>query len=254
MQRQAKLPAAENDNFDSQVDQNTRKSNPIIRQNLLPMCTYNEAIKELGLSEETCAELGIGYLSYGRSSLRGRVIMQLRDARQKDQNTKLQQIILSHIGLPNEDHDKYWIYPGFTAGLDLLGQERLRLDKATRQQVFERKTIILIDDPLGLAKAYQYGVRNMISTLGTAPSEEQVVQAVRLAHKNKVQSVKLLLQRGKKNACYDFTRDGVHFTTFDWEQSFKLKNSNRVSIPKNISIVSHFSEDQLLWLQKMALI
>ena len=254
MQRQAKLTAAENDNFECQADHNTSNQNPVIRQDLLPMCTYNEAVKELGLTPTTCEELGIGFLNYGRSPLRGRIIMQVRDARLKKDNTERRQVVLSHIGLQDQSNDTIWFYPSFNTKRELLGQERLRLDETTRNQVSKHNSIILTDDPLGLAKAYQYGVRNMISTLSTAPSEEQVVQAVSLAHENKVHSVKFLLKRAKKNACYDFTRDGVHFTIFDWEQSFKLKNSNRVSIPKNISILSHFSEDQLLWLQKMALI
>ena len=75
MQRQTKLAAAENDNFEAEADYNAVKPNPIIRQDLLPMCCYNEEVAALGLSKETCAELGIGYLSYGRSALRGRVIM-----------------------------------------------------------------------------------------------------------------------------------------------------------------------------------
>jgi len=254
MQKQALLVAADNDNFDNKTPEKSPKPNPVIRQNLLPMCCYNEEVAALGLSKETCAELGIGYLSYGRSALRGRVIMQLRDARQKNEEVDYKQVVLSHIGLPNEEHETHWIYPGFNAELDLLGQERFRLDKTTQQQIFESKTIILTDDPLGSAKAYQCGIQNIVSTLGASPSKTQVARLIRMASEFKIDRIILMFHRGNSTEAKKLAKLETLFETFKWEQSFKSKTKERFGIPVNITSLSELSEKQILWLRKKALL
>jgi len=254
MQRQAKLTVAENDNFEAQTDQHISKPNPVIRQNLLPMCCYNEEVEALGLTQKTCEELGIGFLNYGRSPLRERVIMQIRDARLNKGSTTRKQVVLSHIGLPDQSNDALWVYPGYNTGRDLLGQDRLWLDESTKRQAKEYNTIIITDDPLGLAKTYQYGVRNVVSTLGAVPSNEQIAQAVKLARENEVSSVKFLLRRDACETSDDFIRQGVSFTYFNWVEQFKGKKADIVTIPSAIRSLSDFSETQLLWLQKMALL
>jgi len=254
MQKLAKITIAENDNFEYQTEIKASKPNPIIRQNLLPMCCYNEAVEELGLTQATCEKLGIGFLKYGRSPLRGRVIMQLRDARLNKAYTKRQQAVLSHIGLPDQSNEGHWVYPGFNQRKDLFGQERLWLDEHTRNQASEQNSIILTDDPLGLAKAYQYGIKNIISTLAKTPSEEQLLQASHLAKENKVTSIKLILLRRMNTAKSDFKIDDIQFTQFDWGVRFNANNTEAIGIPNNITSLSHFSKKQLLWLQKIALL
>jgi len=180
--------------------------------------------------------------------------MQVRDARfSKDSSTR-RQAVLSHIGLPDQSNDTLWVYPGYNTDRDFLGQDRLWLDEANRRQAKEYNSIIITDDPLGLAKAYQAGVGNVISTLGAAPSGDQISQAVMLAQENEVSSIKLLLQRDCLEASYDFTQDGVHFTSFNWEQKFKGNKTEVVNIPRSIKSLSDFSEIQIIWLQKMTLL
>jgi len=254
MQRQAYLATADNDNFNCKAPEKALKPNPAIRQDLLPMCCYNEKVAALGLSKENCAELGIGYLSYGRSALRGRVIMQLRDARQKNEEGDYKQAVLSHIGLPSEEHTTHWIYPGFNIELDLLGQERLRLDMATQRQVSERRTIIVTDDPLGLARSYQCGIKNIVSTLGTSPSKTQIASLIRMASEFKVNRVILMLNRDNTAEAEEIGKRLIKFENFKWEQSFQSKSKARFGIPATITCLSGFSDKQLLWLHKKALL
>lgn len=254
MQKQALLATADNDNFDDKSPEKTPKPNPAIRQDLLPMCCYNKALEGLGLSKETCADLGIGYLNYGRSALRGRIIMQLRDARQKDKKGNHQQVVLSHIGIPSEEHDTHWTYPGFNSELDLLGQDRLKLDKTTQQQVLERQRIILTDDPLGVAKAYQCGIKNIVSTIGKPPSKAQIGHLIQMANELRVTRIILILNRCNNAEAEDLAKLETNFDIFEWERSFQAKPKDHFGIPKTITRLSEFSEKQLLWLHKKALL
>ena len=73
--------------------------NPVIRQDLRDLLAYHDDLAACGVSEQTCAALGIGYLAQGRSPLRNHVVFQIADARmtRKSEGERVR-VILSHIG------------------------------------------------------------------------------------------------------------------------------------------------------------
>lgn len=120
------------------------------------MCDTHPRLVERGISEETCAALGIGYLAHGRSPLKGRIVFQVADAREthKSDGQKVR-VILSHVGrATTEDADaKYLFYPGFHKSAELYGQEIPWLHEDAFEQIQETGFIVLPEGPFDVAKA-----------------------------------------------------------------------------------------------------
>ena len=166
--------------------------NAPIRQDLVPLCVYHEAIEARGISEATAQELGIGYLAQGRSPLRGRIVFQVRDVRppkkkaakskgpkSQAQGQDLDPVILSHLGraVKDDQEPKYLFYEGFHKSQEILGQDRLWLHPQAIEQIKATGTLVLTEGPFDWANATEAGLHNVGATMGAVLSEAQAQKA-----------------------------------------------------------------------------
>ena len=237
--------------------------NAAIRQDLRPLCTWHEALEERGLSEETCATLGIGYLAQGRSPLKGRIVFQVADARvtKKSEGDKVR-VILSHLGraISNEQSPKYLFYEGFHKSAELYGQDRLWLDREAAEQIGQTSAILLTEGPMDLAKAHEAGLRNVVASFGSALSEAQAVTLRQLAGFHCVEDVIVAYDRdeagcrGAAKAAALLEAQGLRPRVFDWDAPVGQTSAGPAHIPDTITDLAEFSTEQLAWLRTRRLL
>jgi len=232
--------------------------NAPIRQNLLPLCTYHETIAARGISETTAQELGIGYLTQGRSPLRNRIIFQVRDARTSQKNPdKLEPVILSHLGRAVEDDQepKYLFYEGFHKSAEILGKDRLWLDPRAAEQIKTTGCLVLTEGPFDWAKAVEAGLHNVGAIMGASLSETQACKVKGLADFHDICVVRLVFDRdpagqeGAAKAKALLNQLDLDVDIFNWDRIMGRIDGKPARIPENIRDLADFSPEQLTWLR-----
>lgn len=250
---QAVEQPASNQNFDGLTVRNDA-----IRQDLIPLCTDHEMIRERGISEETCELLGIGYLPQGRSPLKGRIIFQIADARvTKSSDGEKTRVILSHIGRAvNDKQDpKYLFYEGFHKSAELYGQELIWLHADAGKQIRETGTILLTEGLFDVAKAVEAGLRNVVGSFGASLSKMQALKLKEMADRFGIRRVVIAYDRDEAGAigsskAQALLQDlGLEADPFDWSAPLGRNKSGLVTIPEPITDLCEFNCDQISWLR-----
>lgn len=237
--------------------------NAPIRQDLIAMCGTHPRLEERGISEETCAALGIGYLAQGRSPLKGRIVFQVADAREtsKSDGQKIR-VILSHLGraITHDADAKYLFYPGFRKSDELYAQEIPWLHEDAFEQIQETGFIVLTEGPFDVAKAYEAGLRNVVGSFGAALSETQAHKLAELARHHNVQEIRLVFDRDKAGragalrATKLLSDIGLNACNFDWNTSVAKTARGSVHIPPEIMDLADLSTQQIAWLRQKNLL
>ena len=231
-------------------------SNPVIRQDLIPLTSHHEVLDDRGISEETCELLGIGYLAQGRSMMRDRVVFQIADAR-AGKSGELERVILSHIGraVREDQEPKYLFYEGFHKSVELYGQEIIKLHEDAKEQIESCGYILVTEGPFDVVKAFEAGLRNVVASLGSSLSEHQASKLKALAEEFGVDQIILAYDRdeagqlGKEKALGLLQSIGLKASAFDWEQPLGQSKQGPVTIPSDIKDLSDLSVEQIIWLR-----
>jgi DNA primase len=237
--------------------------NAPIRQDLIAMCDTHPRLEERGISQETCAALGIGFLAQGRSPLKGRIVFQVADVRvtSKSDGQKVR-VILSHLGraISDDAEAKYLFYPGFHKSAELYGQEILWLHEDASEQISNTGHIVLTEGPFDVAKAYEAGLRNVVGSFGAALSDRQIATLKALSKANGTTNICILYDRddagrtGATKAAEKLHQAGLTPSIFDWEAPLGRNGGREVHIPATIRDLAEFSTTQLAWLRAKTLI
>ncbi|MGB0439252.1 MAG: toprim domain-containing protein [Paracoccaceae bacterium] len=240
--------------------------NAPIRQDLLKLCTYHPAIAARGISEATCAKLGIGFLPQGRSPLKGRIVFQVADARDSAKDDAPQRVILSHLGraLEGGTDPKYLFYQGFHKSAELYGQEQLILDDEAAAQIRDTGCIVLTEGPFDVAKAVEAGLRNVVGAFGAALSDHQVAALHAIAAAQGASVVRIVFDRddaGRQGAAKAAaklrqaqSRTGLTPQVFDWDAPIGRTARGEVKIPSTTGDLADFSVKQLTWLRQRGIL
>jgi len=237
--------------------------NTPIRQTLLPLCVYHDAIADRGVTEETCALLGIGYLAQGRSPLRGRVVFQVRDARVTTRSDgERVPVILSHLGRSVEasQKPKYLFYEGFLKSAELFGQDLLLLDEDAAADIRRHSSILLTEGPFDAAKAVEAGLRNVVASFGASLSATQAQKLAVLARHHSVKEITIAYDRdepgreGAVKAAERLTAFGLQPNIFDWTAEVGRTTDGPAHIPEHISDLADCTTEQLAWLRQHGLL
>ena len=236
--------------------QKSAPSNPVIRQDLIPLTSHHEILDDRGISVETCELLGIGYLAQGRSMLRERIIFQIADARSNSDGEE-ERVILSHIGraVKEEQEPKYLFYEGFHKSVELYGQEIIKLHEDAREQAKELGYLLVTEGPFDVAKAFEAGLRNVVGTLGSSLSEHQADKLKSMADDLAIDQILLAYDRddagrlGAEKAVELLESKGLKVRSFDWEAPLGRTKEGPVSIPTQINDLSDLSVEQIQWLR-----
>lgn len=238
-------------------------ANAPIRQDLIAMCDYHPRLEERGISEETCAALGIGFLAQGRSPLKGRIVFQVADARVTSKSDgQRDRVILSHVGraVADDTDAKYLFYPGFHKSAELYGQEILWLHEDAQEQISKTGHIVLTEGPFDVAKAYEAGLRNVVGSFGAALSDRQIATLKALSGANGTTNIRILYDRddagrkGAVKAAERLSHAGLTPMILDWEAPLGRSDGRAVHIPTTIRDLAEFSTKQLAWLRAKGLI
>ena len=233
--------------------------NDPIRQDLLKLCEYHPAIEARGISEETCALLGIGYLPQGRSPLKGRIVFQVADARvMKKSSGEHERVILSHLGraISDETDPKYLFYQGFHKSSELHAQEILLLHEDAAEQVRSTGTILLTEGPFDVAKALEAGFRNVVGSFGAALSKAQASKLAAMARELGADRIRIAYDRdeagreGAAKAVGKLTELELKVEIFDWSAAIARGPQGDVFIPTEVQDLADFSIKQLQWLRQ----
>jgi DNA primase len=232
--------------------------NDPIRQDLLKLCEYHPAIETRGISEETCALLGIGYLPQGRSPLKGRIVFQVADARVTNKSEgERTRVILSHVGraISDEADPKYLFYQGFHKSAELHAQEILSLHEDAAEQVRSTGTILLTEGPFDVAKAVEAGFRNVVGSFGAALSKAQASKLTAMARELGADRIRIAYdrdeagQQGAAKAADKLMALGLVVEVFDWNATMARGPKGDVFIPDEVQDLADFSTKQLQWLR-----
>ena len=240
----------------------TQEPNPPIRQTLLPLLsqqgTHQEFISR-GISKETCEELGCGLLDKGRSSLKGRIVFQVRGVEEK--YGELKPVILSHIGRATtkeqaDDNGKWRFYKGFRKSLELYNIDKLLLNEIARQQVVTTGHVLIVEGPFDVAKCWEAGIFNIAATFGADFSGSQMERLHCIQEHLKPQGYKIWFDRdeagtsAQNGALTKLAENGFSAEGFDWEQVFRnTKTDQTIVIPEHIKDPCDMSVRQLRWLR-----
>ncbi len=237
----------------------TEPANAPIRQDLLKMCEYHPAIEARGVSEETCDLLGIGYLPQGRSTLKGRIVFQVADARvtakSDGQRTR---VILSHLGraVGDDAEPKYLFYQGFRKSDELYGQEMPWLHEDAVEQARATGAILLTEGPFDVAKAVEAGFCNVVGSFGAALSKAQAAKLVDLSRFLGTETIRIAFDRDKAGqdgairAAERLQAQGLKTEIFDWNAPMARGASGDVFIPDEVQDLADLSTKQLKWLRQ----
>jgi hypothetical protein len=213
-----------------------------IRQDLLPLLDsgHPELVRR-GLSPETCAYLGCGYLpAGGRSPLCGRIVFQVRGVREG------KPVILTHIGRAlseaQEEADGKWHhYKGFVKTQELYNSDHLLLDPQAVRQAQASGRILLVEGCFDAAKLIEAGILSAGATFGPHLDPEQLPRLKEIAAATGVGHFRVFYDRDKAgragqdkaialiNSVDNLTADG-----FDWEVTFPSPARGAVRIPDTL--------------------
>jgi len=232
--------------------------NEPIRQDLLKLCGFHEAIAARGVSEATCELLGIGYLPQGRSSLKGRIVFQVADARLKGKSsTARARVILSHLGRSIDGAEpKYLFYPGFHKSAELYGQELIWLHEDAATQIRATGSIVLTEGPFDVAKAVEAGLRNVVGSFGASLSEIQARKLKSMAETFGATDIRVVYDRdtagreGAAKAAAQIAALGLNARVFDWDAPVTRARSGDVFIPATVQDLADMSSKQIQWLRE----
>lgn len=236
--------------------------NAPIRQDLLNMCAYHDAIAARGISEETCDLLGIGFLPQGRSPLKGRIVFQVADARVTSKSDgSCERVILSHLGRSIDDAEpKYLFYQGFHKSDELYAQEIIWLHEDAADQIQETGALVLSEGPFDVAKAVEAGLRNVVGSFGASLSDAQAASLKAMADAQGAQKVRIVFdrdeagQRGAEKAEHALRHVGLNAEIFDWEAPVGRSHQGDVHLPETVQDLADFSTEQLQWLRQRRLL
>ncbi len=247
----------------TQPSQHDLPKNSPIRQDLITLCTGHELLDSRGISEETCEALGIGFLSQGRSPLKGRIIFQVADARKtKKSSDQLTRVILSHIGraVKEGQEPKYLFYEGFHKSSELYGQEILFLHEDAADQISCSGHILLSEGPFDVAKAYEAGLRNVVAGFGVSLSEAQAWKLKTIADHHGVTGITIIFDRdktgiaGAEKAADLLKEVGLNPNIFDWNAPVARTRQGIKHIPETINDLADFSVEQIVWLRSQQML
>ena len=219
-----------------------------------------------GISASTCRYLGCGFLpqraqAKTASPLNGRIVFQIRDARETD--GALKPVILSHTGRAltreQEDRDgKYWSYP-FRKGLEIYNQDKLVLDESAYLQA-KKFGLILVEGFFDVAKLVEADCRNVGALMGSTITAEQVERLVWMESRVQFAHILLFLDRdragrdGVRQAQERLRQHNLAVTVFDWDRKVSLKGQPAELIPESIQDPADLSQEQLRALRKQGII
>ena len=233
-----------------------KPKNEAIRQDLMPLCQYHEAIAARGVSEETATMLGIGYLPQGRSQLKGRIVFQIADARSGPDDA-LDRVILSHIGRAVADAEpKYLFYEGFHKSAELYAQELIWLHDEAAEQAQACGHILLTEGPFDVAVAVEAGLRNVVASFGSSVSKAQAGKLKAMGDHLGVEAVLIAFDRdaagkaGATKAKKAIGQVGLKAKIFDWTAAIATSSGHAVYLPPSIQDVADFKPEQIDWLRR----
>ncbi len=163
----------------SQPSQSETYENKPIRQDLIKLCTGHEILEQRGVSTDTCEQLGIGFLSQGRSPLKNRIVFQVADARVSSKSPETpSRVIISHIGRALDDgqEPKYLFYEGFHKSAELYAQEILWLHQEAENQAKSCGFLTLTEGTFDVARAFDAGLRNVVASFGASLTRVQAIK------------------------------------------------------------------------------
>jgi hypothetical protein len=245
------------------------RENRPIRQSLVPALDMGyEEFARRGISRETCAYLGCGYLpENSKSPLRGRIVFQVRSVREEAEG-EFKPVILTHIGRAvtreeEENWGKWRAYEGFQKSLELYNIDQLLLDEEALRQAKETGRVLVVEGCFDVAKLVEADIRNVVATFGSRLLAEQLPRLDLIAEKTGVQGFLLVYDRdragneGMEKALelIRTEREGLYDAeAFDWERSFPSPARGAVKIPGDITDACEFSVEQLKWLRSKTLL
>lgn len=251
--------AMRNAGAESDPDPDVPKSNPPIRQDLLPMLQPEHPyLSERGISAATAEKLRCGYLPEGKSQLAGRVVFQIRGCEVKGK--EISTPILTHIGRAvteeqTEARGKWSFYKGFHKSIELFHLDRLLGDREVKEKVKEAGRIILVEGCTDVAKLVEAGIEHCVASFGADVSEAQCHKLRLITDMLGVSEITLMFdrdaagQRATRTATERLSEAGWHVTAFDWSETFQRGDGQYVAIPSGIFDPCDFSVSQLQWLQ-----
>lgn len=155
------------------------KSNPKIDMDLRPFYgkKLHQAFVQRGIFEHACKYVGCGYLptrnTEKQAFLANRLVFQIRAVREG------QRVIVGHIGRATTKEDaekggKWKTYRGFHKTAELYNADNVLLDDAAREQLRSTRTLIIVEGCFDVLKCIEAGILNVVGTLGSKLSREQV--------------------------------------------------------------------------------
>ncbi len=237
-------------------------ANAPIRQDLLKLCDFHDALAERGISEATCDLLGIGFLPQGRSPLKGRIVFQVADARVTSRSGgERTRVILSHLGRSVDGAEpKYLFYQGFHKSHELHAQEIIRLHEDAAEQIAKTKAILLTEGPFDVAKAIEAGLRNVVGSFGASLSEAQAAKLAVMAQEFGADTIRIVYDRddagrdGAAKAAALIEAQGLSVRIFDWDAPVTQGGRGDVFIPAEVTDLAEFSTKQIQWLRQRGLL
>ena len=197
----------------------------------------HDFITQRGISTKTAQTLGFGFLpSSSTSSLRNRVMFQIRGIEEKDEQIK--EVLLGHIGRAITQHQadtegKWRFYSGFNKSLELYNINKILLNPKVRFQA-QKNGLILVEGCFDVAKLYEAGFFNTVATFSSYISEKQAEKIKFIA--SKINIPKLFIWYDNDSAGREGTERTfekikalnlpIKIESFDWG---KLKNYPQIN-------------------------
>jgi DNA primase len=161
---------------------------------------HHPELEKRGISKETCAYLGCGYLSGVRGTINNRIVFQVRGV--VERGGALVPVILSHIGRAVSDvqadvEGKWHHYAHFKKHLELYNLDKLLLDGKAREQAKQTGRVVIVEGCFDVAKLVEAGIYNAAAAFGAHLSVEQVERVKLLVDRLGVREVVVWYDRDK---------------------------------------------------------
>ncbi|KPA16084.1 integrase [Candidatus Magnetomorum sp. HK-1] len=214
---------------------------------------YHPVITQRGLSQVTCEKLRFGFLPMSsKSNLKGRIVFQIRGVKEVD--SELKPTILTHIGRAISEKQeteggKWRVYSGFEKKSALYNIDNVLLSSQVTSQV-EKYGLVIVEGCFDVAKLYEAGIYNVVSTLTASLSDKQIDKIEFIQSKIKIPEIKIWFDNdeagkmGTQKAIEKLKGFDIPFRPIEWNQ---LKSENKKD-------ACDFSVDELKQFRQLGLI
>ena len=267
------------------------KENKAIRMDLRPLLSpTHPEFERRGISARTLELLGAGYLDrpprqHGRPDpINRRLVFQVRGLQeQEEEDGRMSPVILTHVGRATtaeqeEQHGKWFMYPGFRKSLELYNIDLAILDEEAERQACDTGHVLVVEGPFDVAKLYEAGIRNVVATFGAQLSAPQIRRLDLVSEMTGVDRFRFFYDRdqagqhGAEKALAAFSGNamatrqagypawvegltsGLEADAFDWEQTWSSSARTAVGIPEGIRDPCDLTVEQLGWLREEGVI